>query len=163
MSGSDKTGKRNVLVVLSTTRTSDEVIDYAVERAGEAKAKLVALYIIETNRAKEVFDTFTDIGFIGDSPSIKVTESLIREYRQRGYEELGKLQIKTMEAGVDFDPLMEEGDFVETVLDIIDRHEIALAILVKRKKGSLMKYFSKSLVEEVKERASCEVQVFVEE
>jgi len=154
---------KNVLLVLSTSRTSDEVLDYAVEKAAEAGGALVALYILEKELADEVFDAFTDVGFIGDRPSVQITESLMKEYRQRGYEELGKLQIRTMEAGVDFDPLMEEGDYVTTVLDTMESRDIGLAVLIKRKKSRFFNYFSKSLAEEVKEKAPCEVVIFKEE
>lgn len=154
---------KNVLLVLSTSRTSEEVLGYAVEKAAEAGVKLVALYILEKELAEEVFDAFTDVGFIGDRPSVQITESLMKEYRQRGYEELGRLQIRTMEAGVDFDPLMEEGDYVTTVLDAMEGRDIGLAVLIKRRKRSFFKYFSKSLAEEVKEKAPCEVVIFEEE
>ncbi|MFQ5464351.1 MAG: universal stress protein [Thermodesulfobacteriota bacterium] len=152
-----------MLLVLSTSRTSEEVLGYAVEKAAEAGVKLVALYILEKELAEEVFDAFTDVGFIGDRPSVQITESLMKEYRQRGYEELGRLQIRTMEAGVDFDPLMEEGDYVTTVLDAMEGRDIGLAVLIKRRKRSFFKYFSKSLAEEVKEKAPCEVVIFEEE
>lgn len=155
---------QKVLLVLSTSRTSDEVIDCAVEQAKKRGADLLALYILEKELANEVFDTFTDIGFIGDRPSADITESLMREYRQRGYEELGKVQVKAMEAGVGFDTLMEEGEYVTTVLDVISNTGVSVAVLVKRKKRkSLFKYFSRSLVEEVREQAPCEVIVFEEE
>lgn len=154
---------KKVLLVLSTSRTSDEVIDSAVEEARKRDATLVALYILEKELANEVFDTFTDIGFIGDRPSADITESLMREYRQRGYEELGKVQVKAMEAGVGFDSVMEEGNYVTTVLDAVAGMDVALAVLVrKKKKKSLLKYFSRSLVEEVREQAPCEVIVFEE-
>ena len=155
---------KSVMVVLSTSRTSEKVLDFAVEKARELEATLVALYILEKGLANEVFDTFTDIGFIGDQPSVQITESLMREYRQRGYEELGKLQVRAMEAGVEFDPIMEEGEFVPTVLDNMEKKDVGLAILVRRKKKKkLLSYFTRSLVEEVTRRAPCEVVVFDEE
>jgi nucleotide-binding universal stress UspA family protein len=155
----------NVLVVLSTSRTSDEVLEYAVRRAVGAGARLVALYVLESGLASEVFDKFTDIGFIGDRPSVQITESLMKEYRQRGYEELGRLQVMTMEAGVDFEPVLTEGEFVPTVLESIDTWDAAQAIVIRRRKRSFFKYFSKSLVDDIKEAApsSCEVVVFNEE
>lgn len=153
----------NVLIVLTTSKASDKVLDFAVEKAKERGSTLVALYLLEKDLANEVFDTFTDIGFIGDKPSVQITESLMKEYRQRGYEELGRLQIKTMEAGVDFEPIMEEGEYVTTVLDAISAHGIDLVVLIKRKRKAFFKYFSKSLAEDVREKASCEVVVFEEE
>lgn len=153
---------KDVLLVLSTSGTSDEVLDFAVDKAKKDGVGVVALYILEAGLANEVFDTFSDIGFIGDRPSTELSESIMKEYRQRGYEELGRVQIKTMEAGVDFEPVMEQGEFVQKVLEEIRKRDIGVAVLVKRKKRAFMNYFSKSLADEVKEKAPCEVVVFSE-
>lgn len=153
---------KNVLLVLSTSGTSGEVIDFAVERAKKEGSGLVVLYLLDTELAREAFDTFTDIGFIGDKPSSELSESLMREYRQRGYEELGVVQIKAMEAGVGYEPIMEEGGFVSKVLDLVTRMDVTLVVLVSRRERSLVKYFSRSLAEEVKLRAGCEVVIFPE-
>lgn len=155
--------KKNVLLVLSTSATSDAAVGFAVERARKDGACLVALYIIESGLANEVFDTFSDIGFIGDRPSTELSEAIMKEYRQRGYEELGRVQIKAMEAGVDFDPVMEQGEFVDRVLQMIKRKDAHVAVLVKRKKRALLKYFSRSLADDVAASAPCEVVLFAEE
>src|SRR3990172_3399237 len=153
---------KKVLLVLSTTGTPDDVIDFAVSKAAEWKSGIVALYLLEEDLANEAFDRFTDIGFIGDRPSAELSESLMREYRQRGYEELGRVQIKAMEAGVDYEPLMEEGTFVAKALEVIERMDVGLAVVVKGRERAFKKYFAKSLADEVKENAPCEVVVFKE-
>ncbi|MFQ5735282.1 MAG: universal stress protein [Thermodesulfobacteriota bacterium] len=155
--------KPKLLLVLSTSETSEEAVDYAVARSKEEGMGLIALYLLETGLASEVFDTFSDIGFIGEKPSTELSESIMKEYRQRGYEELGKVQIKAMEEGVDFEPLMEQGDFVSRVLGLIESTGAPVAVLVRRKKRSFFKYFSRSLAEEVKEQAACEVVLFTED
>ncbi|MDO8426817.1 MAG: universal stress protein [Deltaproteobacteria bacterium] len=154
---------KKVLLVLSTSGTSAAAIDYAVKRAKDEKAALVALYVLETGLANEVFDTFSDIGFIGEKPSMELSESIMKEYRQRGYEELGRVQVKAMEEAVGFEPLMEQGDFVKKVLEMIKKTDAFVAVLVKRKKSQIFKYFSRSLADEVKENAPCEVVLFTEE
>lgn len=154
---------RNILLILSTSRTSSKALEYAVTTAKKEGAKLIALYIIETELANEVFDRFTDIGFIGDKPSAQLTEAIMKEYRQRGYEELGRVQIRAMEEGVDFDPLMEQGDFVEKALDVIGRCNVALAVATRRRQSAFFRYLSLSMVDELKEKAPCRVEVFEEE
>lgn len=151
-----------VLLVLSTSGTSVEAIEYAVARAKKDGGGLVALYILETGLASEVFDTFSDIGFIGDKPSEELSEAIMKEYRQRGYEELGRVQVKAMEEAVPFEPVMEQGEYAALVLDTIGQKKSAVAVLVKRRKRAIMKYFSKSPVDEVRESATCEVVVFPE-
>jgi len=146
-----------------TSGTPEEVIDYAVGRAKERGCAILALYVLDTGLSSGVFDSFTDVGFIGDRPTTELSEALMKEYRQRGYEELGKVQIKAMEQAVDFEPVMEQGEFVPVVLDAIDKNNAALAVLIKRKKKDFMKYFSASHIDEVRERASCEVIVFKED
>ena len=153
---------KNVLLILSTSRTSQDAIEYAVNLAKKEKAKLVVLYIIETELTNEVFDKFTDIGFIGDKPSTQLTQAIMKEYRQRGYEEMGKVQIRAMEENVDFDAVTTQGDFVEKSLEVIERYNVDTVVAVKRKRSAFLKYFSKSMVDELAEKASCKVEVFEE-
>lgn len=153
---------KNVLLVLSTSGTEQSWIDIAVQRAVKDGLGLVALYILDKELADEAFDAFTDIGFIGDKPSSELSESLMREYRQRGYEELGVVQIKAMEEGVAFEPLMEEGSFVSKVLEVIERMDVSVAVVVSRRERSLLKYFSRSFAQEVKDLAGCEVVILAE-
>ena len=151
-----------VLLILSTSRTSQDAIEYAVNLAKKEKAKLVVLYIVETELANEVFDKFTDIGFIGDKPSTQLTEAIMKEYRQRGYEEMGKVQIRAMEENVDFDAVTTQGDFVEKAIEVIERYKVDMAVAIKRKQSVFLKYFSKSTVDELVEKAPCKVEVFEE-
>ncbi|MBI5561264.1 MAG: universal stress protein [Deltaproteobacteria bacterium] len=153
---------KKVLLVLSTSGTGQEVIDYAVGRARKEGAGLIALYILETGLANGVFDTFTDVGFIGDKPSQDLSEAIMKEYRQRGYEELGRVQVKAMEEAVDFEPLMEDGGYVEKTLEAIEGRGVLAAVLVKRREKMFLKYFSISHADEVKAQARCEVVIFTE-
>ncbi len=151
-----------MLIVLTAAAMPEKAIDYAVASAKAKGAGVIALFLLETELSSEIFDKFTDIGFIGDKPSAELSESLMREYRQRGYEQLGRVQIKAMEEGVDFEPLMEEGSFVQKALDAISRYDVAEAVLFKRRERRFLDYFSRSLADEVKKRAHCLVQVFTE-
>ena len=153
---------KNILLILSTSRTSQDAIEYAIGLAKKEKAKLVVLYIIETELTNEVFDKFTDIGFIGDKPSTQLTEAIMKEYRQRGYEEMGKVQIRAMEENVDFDAVTTHGDFVEKTLEVIERYQIDTAVAIRRKQSTFWKYFSRSIVDELIESAPCKVEVFEE-
>ena len=153
---------KNILLVLSTSRTSAKAIDFAVETAKKEGAALIALYLIETELAKEVFDKFSDIGFIGDKPSTELTEAIMKDYRQRGYEELGRVQIKAMEEGVGYEPLMDQGIYVEKILEVIRDRDIDAAVVVRRKPSPLLRYFSRSLADELAKTAPCKVFIFEE-
>ncbi len=148
-----------ILLVLSTHSQSDRAIDYAVKRASEEECGLLAFFLLESELAEEASERFSDIGFTGDRPTASLSESLMREYRQRGYEALGMVQIKAMEEGVDFEPLMGEGPYVATILGVIEEHNIGLAVIQGRKEKSLFNYFRKGLSTELKEAASCEVVI----
>ncbi len=154
---------KKILLVLSVAVTPEKAIDYAIERAGMDKTGLVVLYVIDTEPAEEILESFSDVGFVGDRPSMRLSESIMKEYRQRGYDEIGRVQIKAMEAGVEFEPIMEQGDLAEKVLELIRRFDIKLAILTKKGKRSFFKYLSRSPSDEVKEKAACEVVVFTDE
>jgi len=153
---------KKTLLVLSTSGTPDEVINYAVARAKKEGLGLIALYILDTGLASSVFDTFSDVGFIGEKPSEELSEALMKEYRQRGYEELGRVQVRAMEEAVEYDPVMEQGDYVQKTLEFIRDRDVSVAVLIQRKKSDLFKYFKRSHADEVREKAACEVVVFNE-
>ncbi len=148
-----------ILLVLSTHSDSDKAIEYAVTRAAKEGSVLVVCFLLESELAREASERFSDIGFTGDRPSATLSESLMREYRQRGYEALGHAQVRAMEEGVAFEPLLEEGPYVSTILDTISAYDIGLVVIQKRREKSLLKYFKKGLAIEVKEAASCEVVI----
>jgi len=155
---------KNVLLVISKKGVSEKALSRAVLAAKKDKSTLYAFCGLGSGAADDASDKFTDIGFIGDKPSAQVSEAIMKDYRQRGYEELGKVQIKCMEEGVAFEPLMEqEGDFVESILSLVEGHSIALVVITGEKRSHLRRYLSKSPEDELKEKAACEVEVFTEE
>ncbi len=154
---------KKILLVLSYSGFSVRAIDEAVIRAKKEKATLAALYLLEGGTAESVFDKFSDIGFMGDRPSEDLSRLLMKESRQRGYEALGKVQIKAMEEGVPFEPLVEEDATVEKVLAVIEKIDPSAVYVLKRKQRAFFKYFTRSLADELAERAGCEVAVITEE
>ena len=154
---------KNVVLVLSTSMTPEGALDLAVREAKDHGARLYALYIVEPGIQKEVFDLFSDIGFIGDKPSMELTEALMKEHRQRGYEEVGRVQVKAMEAAVDFEPLTEHGDYLTVVLELVENLNIDLVVAVRKKQSGLRGYFSRSPVDELVDRAPCKVELVDEE
>lgn len=161
MNTSSKDNKR-LLLILSTTRTSPGVVDYAIDLALKEKADLMTLFILERDVANEVFETFSDIGFIGDKPSSRLTEAVMREFRQRGYQELKRVEDRAKERGVKNESIIEEGDFIETALWVIDRYKVDMAIAIRKRRSAIASYFVKSQVLRLKERAPCPVEIFEE-
>lgn len=154
---------KRLLLVLPFAGVSDRAIEKAVRRAAADKAGLMALYLLEGSAAESVFDAFSDRGFIGDRPSEDLSRLVMKEARQQGYETLGRVQIKAMEEGVAFEPMMEEDAGAERVLSVIEKTSPASVIVVERKKRSFFKYFKRTLAEELAERAGCEVVVITED
>ena len=150
----------SILLVLSTTRTPARAIDFAVERAKEEGARLVALYVVERELANAVFDRFSDVGFMGDKPSMHLTEAVMKEYRQRAYEELGRVQVKAMEAAVAYEPITREGEYLSQVLNVINEYDVDQAIVVRKKLSVISKYFLRPPSEMLLERAPCDVKIF---
>ena len=154
---------KNILLVIPGSRRSDRAIEYAVKTAKKEGATLYALYILDRAVAEEALERFSDIGFIGDKPSTQLSEAIMKESRQRGYEELGKVQIRAMEEGVDFEPLMEEGNFIDIIKKTIEKYSIELIITIRKKITTLRRYFSPSILDELKEQVPCRVEIFDEE
>ena len=154
---------KKILLILSTTRTSTKAVEYAVSLAKKENARLIALFIMETEVVGEIFETFSDIGFIGDKPSTKLTEAMMREFRQRGYAELKKVEDMAEEEGLHFEPIIEEGDFLEKTLWVIDKYGVDIAVAIKKRRSAIASYFVRSQVLKLKERTTCPVEIFEEE
>jgi nucleotide-binding universal stress UspA family protein len=154
---------KKILLVLSNARSSSKAVEYAVDLAMKEGAKLIVLFVIEKEVVKEVFDTFSDIGFIGDKPSTKLTQAMMREFRQRGYEELQRIEDLAKEHNVAVEPIIEEGDFLEKALWIIDKYRVDSAVAIKKKRSAIASYFIKSQVLKLKELAPCTMDIFEEE
>jgi nucleotide-binding universal stress UspA family protein len=154
---------KSIILLLSVARMSEKALEFAVEQAKSSGAELTVLYVIDTSLADEAFDKFTNIGFMGDKPSTQLTEAIMKEFRQRGYEELGRVQVKAMEEGVAYDPITVQGDFFRCAMEEIERRKADMVVAVKRRESVLARYFYKSPVDEIKKSASCEVVIFEEE
>lgn len=154
---------KKILLVFPYAGVSDTSIDAAVKRAKKEGALLAALYLLEKGTASDISEKFTDIGFIGEKPSAALSESLMKQQRQTGYEELGRVQIRAMEEGVDFEPVMEHGEPAARILDLVGSMGITTVMLVVRKRKAILKYFSRSLADELKDKAPCEVVVLEED
>lgn len=154
---------KKILLVLPYSGVTDRAIEKAVKRAAIEKASLVALYLLVGSAGESVFDAFSDIGFIGDRPSEELSKLVMKETRQQGYETLGRVQIKAMEEGVSFEPLLEEEATAERVLEVIEKTSPEAVFVVEKKKRAFFKYFKRSLADELVERASREVTVITEE
>lgn len=152
-----------VLLILSNARTSLKAVEYAIDLAKKKESILIALFIIETEVVNEVFETFSDIGFIGDKPSTKLTQAMMREFRQRGYEELQLVEDLAKEQNVTVDPIIEEGDFLDKALWVIDKYDIGSAVAIKKKRSAIASYFIKSKVLKLEELAACTMEIFEEE
>lgn len=152
-----------VLLILSNARTSLKAVKYAIDMAKKKESILIALFIIETEVVNEVFETFSDIGFIGDKPSTKLTQAMMREFRQRGYEELQLVEDLAKEQDVTVDPIIEEGDFLDKALWVIDKYDIGSAVAIKKKRSAIASYFIKSKVLKLEELAACTMEIFEEE
>ncbi|MBI5559777.1 MAG: universal stress protein [Deltaproteobacteria bacterium] len=154
---------KNILLVLPSTGASSRATEYAVKTAKKESATLFALYILETEPTKEVLERFMDIGFVGDKPMEELSEAMMKEYRQRGYEALGEVQIKAMEEAVPFEPLLETGERLPLTLDVIKRNDIGLAIVVRKKARAIARYLTGSRLDELKEEAPCKVEILDED
>jgi len=154
---------RNILLILSTAKTSDKAVEYAIRKTRDIAGELTVLYLLDSTTAENIFDRFTDIGFIGDKPSTEITEAIMKEYRQRGYEALGKIQILSMEANVPFNASTLQGDFLKNSMKMIEEISPEIVVAVKKKRSGIARYFSVSFVDELKTTSPCEVVVFEED
>jgi len=154
---------KNILLVLPSSGGAGRAIAHAVGTAKKESATLFALYVLETEVTEDALERLTDMGFIGERPSTELSEAITKEKRQRGYESLGQVQIKAMEEGVEFEPLMEQGERFSKILEVIEGRAVDLAVIVRKKERTIARYLHRPFFDELKEKSPCAIEVFDED
>lgn len=149
----------NVLLVTSPVVDAPKAVAYALRKAQETGAGLVALAVLDPELSQRVATTLTNVGFVGDKVSDSVLETLTREQHAQAEALLREIGTQAARAGVAFTPLIEDGDPSEVCSRIIETHCVRSAVLVAEKRSWLTRFLSRAAAVKLPALAGCEVKV----
>lgn len=153
---------QTVLLVLSTTRESPKTVAYALRRTKELGGRLVILCVIDTRLPASIQEKLADSGFVGDKPGQDVYVQILQEYKQRGEKKLAEVAEAARREGLDATTALREGDIVEECLSAIDRENVSVVIIGKKKISKLSQFIFGSPIKLLEKNAKCPVEVIEE-
>jgi nucleotide-binding universal stress UspA family protein len=148
-----------VLLVTSPSIVAPNAVAYALRRAKESAARLLAVVVLDADLTRRVAAALTNEGFVGEKVSDGVVEILGREQRARADALLQQIAGQAAAAGVPFASLIETGDASDVCARIIPAHDVSLAVLVAEKRSWLTRFLSQTAAVKLPSFAGCEVQV----
>lgn len=131
----------------------------AARRSGEALVAVVVLDPAETARIAATLDS----AFLGERVSDRVVEVLAREQHSRAQSLLDGIERQASAAGIEFVPLIEEGDPSAACARIVQQYEIGSAVLAVERQSWLARFLSRSAHVKLPAMAGCEVKVIEED
>jgi hypothetical protein len=150
---------KTVLLVTSPTIDAPNAVAYALRRAKEAGAALLAVIVLDADLTQRVAARLTNEGFVGEKVSDSVAEILAREQRARAEARVTEIAGQARREGVPFDSLIESGDASDVCARLIAARSVGLAVLVAEKQSWLTRLLSRSVAVRLPTLAGCEVRV----
>jgi nucleotide-binding universal stress UspA family protein len=150
---------KTVVLVTSPRIEAPNAVAYAIRRARETGATLVAVVVLDADLTQRVAAALTNEGFVGEKVSDSVVDILSREQRTRAEALLGQIGAAAQQAGVPFDSSIEAGDASEVCARVIGARGAFLAVLVAEKRSWLTRFLSRAAAVELPSMRGCEVQV----
>lgn len=154
---------KTILLALSTTRQSPKTIDYALKKAQREKAHLIILFIVDPDLPHLVLDKMLDVGFMGDKPSMKLYQSILKEYRERGKKITEEISKAADSLGIEWSTQVAEGEFTVECLKVIEEKKPKMTILTRTERSRLSRFLHGSAVNQLKRKTKCPITIVKEE
>jgi nucleotide-binding universal stress UspA family protein len=151
-----------ILLLLSTTRESPKSITTALDIAGRKNAELVILFILDYKLSQSIIDSLTQEGWIGGKATEQLHHAILKEYFTQGKLKIADIEQQAKEKGIPCRSISCRGKFVEVALKVIDKEQVNLIIVTRRKRSNLSRFIFGSPVAELQERVSCEIMIIDE-
>ncbi|MFQ6082168.1 MAG: universal stress protein [Candidatus Aminicenantia bacterium] len=151
-----------IVLALSTTRQSPRTIEYSLDLAQKESAKLIVLFIVDPGLPKLIFEKLIDMGFMGEKPSKQVVDAILKEYRERGKEQLEEIRKSTRSMNIECQTIITQGEFVKECLKIIKKEKPKQVILTRAKRTELSRFLFGSAVNELKKKSPSPIKVIEE-
>jgi nucleotide-binding universal stress UspA family protein len=148
-----------ILLAFSSNRHSRELVDFAIRRAAETGAEIVALLVVDTRLTDLISEEVSDIGFLGEKVSDEFRAAVLREYGRQGSDELERVGQRAHERGLAFTSRVEPGDFLPVTLRVAAEVTADEIIVTRAHRSRMGRFVFGSIVDELARRACCPVTV----
>lgn len=152
----------NILLILSTTRKSNKCIKEAIEVAQKEDSKLIILFVVDYEVPEKIFDKLNEEGWLGGKPTEKLFNAVLDEYSVQGKSKISEIEKIAKSKGVHYKSVIKKGNFLKEVLVVVEKEEISLILVTKRKRSSLSRFVFGSVVAELKKKVKCKIKIIDE-
>jgi nucleotide-binding universal stress UspA family protein len=148
------------LVILTALRFSEEYGVAALRSAAARGEGVVLGLVVDRELSEVVADQLADVGFLGESLTEELRDTMTAEYRTRGLAHLSSLERSARELGLSVETRVVEGPFRPSVLELA-REVGATRILVARMKTPhVSRLFFGSEISRLQREADLPVDVY---
>ncbi len=154
---------KKIMLVLSSTRQSPKSVEYAVDTALENNSHMELLFIIDINIPDIVFEKMHEMDLLPERPSEELHETILREYRQRGYSLIEDIEKILREKEISYSVFVERGDFAEETMSKIKKISPDLVILTRSKRSKISKLLFGSSVDRIIRETPCKISIVEEQ
>jgi len=131
-----------VLLLLEPMSDTPRAVAYALDRARELGAQLVAIVVIDPQLSGRVTRKLEDAGLVGEKLSESVVGCLERDQRNQGARMLEGLAAAARQQGTAATTFLEEGELNEVVSRCCAGHEIKVAVVAAEKRSWLGRWLA---------------------
>jgi nucleotide-binding universal stress UspA family protein len=145
---------RTILIVLSTSRYSEEMVERAMAEAnrrrdsGEAVC-IEVVYVIETGKLSEIYRSVGQVGFLGPAAQKEVIDTLAAEYHRTARERMGLIADLARAGGFETKTTEREGDFVQVIHELAEKEQFEVIYLTRAERPFISRFLFGSKCETV--------------
>jgi len=151
-----------ILLIISCTRKSDKCVKAAVDIASRKNVGLVVLFVVDYEVPQKIFDSLAEEGWLGRKTTESLFNAVLDEYSVQGKDKIVEIEKMAEKMGVDCKTIVRRGTFLDVALSVAEKEKVSMIIVTRRKRSGLSRFFFGSAIEELKEKAMCEVRVIDE-
>ncbi len=151
-----------ILLILSTTRKSDNCIKEAVDIASKENAMLIILFVVDYEVPQKIIDSLTEEGWIGGKTTEDFFNAVLDEYSIQGKEKISEIKEAAKNKGIDYKSVIKRGTFLNVALSVAEKEQVGLIMVTRRKRSHLSRFFFGSAVAELKQKVTCKIKIIDE-
>lgn len=151
-----------ILLILSPTRTSRDLVSQALDEAGRTDAELVAVYIVDTAATDEVRQQVKNTGFLGKAPSADFLAAVRSEHERQGRCELERVERDAGRKGIAVRAQVLVGDFLTRSLEAAEEASARKIFVARSDRSRISRMVGGSPVNELRSSVPCHVIVHEE-
>ena len=148
-----------ILLILSSTRTSRDLVAQALDEAGRTGSELVAVYIVDTGATDEIRQQVKNAGFLGKAPSADFISAVRSEHERQGRCELERIERAAGGRGIAMRARVLVGDFLTRSLEAAEEASARTIFVARSERTRFSRIVDGSPVNELRSSAPCHVIV----